>query len=88
VCNDVDADGLVTLGMVLVCAFVEDMFELCGVFVWEFADGGEDMFCVHVEGGEMGSQINENVVPEWRQGRRCERDLCETRLFACLILSN
>jgi hypothetical protein len=40
VCDDVDADGLVTVGMVLVCVFEVDMFELCGVFVWEFADGG------------------------------------------------
>jgi hypothetical protein len=59
VCDDVDADGLVTVGMVLVCVLEVDMFELCGVFVWEFADGGEDMFCVSVEGGEIGSQINE-----------------------------
>jgi hypothetical protein len=83
VCNDVDADGLVTLGMVLVCAFVEDMFELCGVFVWEFADGGEDMFCVHVEGGEMGSQINEML---YQRGGR-DVDVSETCVrHNCLLV--
>jgi hypothetical protein len=83
VCNDVDADGLVTLGMVLVCAFVEDMFELCGVFVWEFADGGEDMFCVHVEGGEMGSQINEML---YQSGGR-DVDVSETCVrHDCLLV--
>jgi hypothetical protein len=83
VCNDVDADGLVTLGMVLVCAFVEDMFELCGVFVWEFADGGEDMFCVHVEGGEMGSQINAML---YQRGGR-DVDVSETCVrHNCLLV--
>jgi hypothetical protein len=83
VCNDVDADGLVTLGMVLVCAFGEDMFELCGEFVWEFADGGEDMFCVHVEGGEMGSQINEML---YQRGGR-DIDVSETCVrHNCLLV--
>jgi hypothetical protein len=51
----------VTVGMVLVCVFEVDMFELCGIFVWEFADGGEDMFCVGVEGGEMRSQRDDMI---------------------------